>query len=145
MSATYYFRVPVAGYSTSSGLPNGVSWFGQDILRLENYVNYLGSYVSGSWRQNADGNLQVSYTNGEICGREIRTSSTVVFACSKYANETISVVENPVCVCKCMDDVCVYARKHLTQIYIHQTLSQSLVRPYAKYVRYKLFINLLFN
>ena len=96
---SYYFRIPLAGNPTAD-LPNSLSWNGQDAVQVENSPQYLGSYDGSSWQENADGNLQVSYFNGDYCyGVFTYRSSVVVFACSNNANETITIEERRTCMC----------------------------------------------
>ena len=98
----YYIRIPVAGNPTAE-LPYYGSWGGDDIIQRSGSSQHLGVYDGSSWRQNADGHLQVSFTNGEYCdGAQVYRYSVVVFVCSTNAAESITVTEYPTCTCKCI-------------------------------------------
>jgi len=95
---SYYFRVPIAGFTSVTGLPIG-RW-DTDFWQGEG-SHKLGFYSPNSWTH-VGGSFEVSYVNGDYCGATgaNRRASARFICSSSVVGFNYVYVENPICVCK---------------------------------------------
>lgn len=103
-NSTYYYRIPVAGLSTTDGLPTGLDWHYTDIWQDNPDLGFvmLGKYDGSTWRRISRMSLQVEYVNGTYCkSKRSRRGMTVTLTCTPKVPDKRSVTEPSFCHCKC--------------------------------------------
>eukprot|EP01041_Mallomonas_annulata_P012930 gene12930-27276_t len=100
-SNIYYMRLPVAGITSTSGLPLGLTWDYTDLWEDSFTLGYvmLGEYDATSWSQPSSSSLQVNYIKGTYCREvSIYRQTTVKFQCSAGAITSYVFSENSTCI-----------------------------------------------
>jgi hypothetical protein len=100
-SHKYFLRIPVAGLSTTVGLPAHLDWQYSDFWEVTSDSGYimLGKYDHTTWLQPSSTTLQVQFTQGSFCPSQgIYRETTIRFRCS---TSSTTYIFSEVSTCKC--------------------------------------------